>query len=58
MWRHVACRIARLEVKAGSAVTSDRAVGHCLAALDGRGILKIEKDVGLSRRVKGFGVPS
>lgn len=58
MWRHVAARIARLKVKAGCAVASHRTVGHRLAALDSRGILEIEQDVGFGRRVECFGVPS
>lgn len=58
MWRRVACRISGLVVQAGGAVPSHCAVGHGLAALDGGGILEVEKDIGSGGRVESFGVPS
>lgn len=58
MCRTVRGRVGRDVVETGGAVTSDDAVGHGLAAGDGRLIFEVEEDVGLGWGVEGFAVPS
>jgi hypothetical protein len=57
MWRRVGGGIAGLVVDAGGAESTDHAVGHGLAALNGLWVLEIENDIRLGRGVEGFGVP-
>lgn len=57
MWRRVGRGIAGLVVDASGAESTDHAIGHGLAALNGLWVLEIEYDIGFGRGVEGFGVP-
>lgn len=58
MCRGVGCRFCGFEIQARSAESADGAVGHGLAAFNCRLIFEVQKDVGLGRGMKSFGVPS
>lgn len=57
MWRRVGRGIAGLVVDASGTESTDHAIGHGLAILNGLWVLEIEHDIGLGGGVEGFGVP-